>query len=68
MMLMACLVFCLQVAVLVVHGQELPIPKAYDGFWYTSPTLSGADEVNERNGTNKIFIEAYYDPLCPDSR
>lgn len=35
------------------------IPTAADGFWY------GQDKAE---GEEKVFIEAFFDPVCPDSR
>lgn len=40
-----------------VQGQSLP-PARYDGFTYT----------NHRVDADTIMIEAFFDPLCPDSR
>lgn len=41
---------------------QTPIPPKYDGFLYKS--VSGAD----LGFTNTILIEAFLDPVCPDSR
>lgn len=35
------------------------IPTAADGFWYGEDTAEGEE---------KVFIEAFFDPVCPDSR
>lgn len=35
------------------------IPTAADGFWYGQDTAEGEE---------KVFIEAFFDPVCPDSR
>ncbi|KAJ8630867.1 hypothetical protein MRB53_024190 [Persea americana] len=40
----------------VVDGQ-VPIPPRYDGFVY-----------RKSQGTKSIVAEAFFDPLCPDSR
>eukprot|EP00268_Persea_americana_P051209 TRINITY_DN5635_c0_g1_i4.p1 TRINITY_DN5635_c0_g1~~TRINITY_DN5635_c0_g1_i4.p1 ORF type:complete len:284 (+),score=37.50 TRINITY_DN5635_c0_g1_i4:32-883(+) len=40
----------------VVDGQ-VPIPPRYDGFVY-----------RKSQGTESIVVEAFFDPLCPDSR
>ncbi|XXG61901.1 hypothetical protein AAC387_Pa05g0391 [Persea americana] len=40
----------------VVDGQ-VPIPPKYDGFVY-----------RKSHGTESIVVEAFFDPLCPDSR
>lgn len=36
---------------------QIPIPPRYDGFVY-----------NDRVGANSVLVEAFFDPLCPDSR
>lgn len=45
--------------VLVLNGcaQSLP-PSKYDGFWYG----------HHRVDLDSILIEAFFDPVCPDSR
>uniref|UniRef100_A0A2P2MZN6 Uncharacterized protein LOC105109908 n=1 Tax=Rhizophora mucronata TaxID=61149 RepID=A0A2P2MZN6_RHIMU len=47
----------LNVSKWTVQGQSLP-PATYDGFVYQ----------NRRGGSDSILIEAFFDPLCPDSR
>ena len=44
--------------VVSVRAQSLP-PAKIDGFVY---------EKNHRDNSETIFIEAFYDPVCPDSR
>ncbi|XP_047328938.1 uncharacterized protein LOC124932362 [Impatiens glandulifera] len=41
----------------MVAGQA-PIPAKYDGFLYK----------NQETTTNTVIIEAFFDPICPDSR
>lgn len=41
----------------VTSGQSLP-PAKYDGFWYNTGKVD----------SYSILIEAFYDPVCPDSR
>lgn len=41
-----------------VADAQLPIPARFDGFVYT----------NSRASPDSIFIEAFFDPVCPDSR
>eukprot|EP01018_Ginkgo_biloba_P013452 Gb_11829 [translate_table: standard] len=53
---------CLIVSLLVVlsvqrSASQLPIPPRYDGFIYKN-----------RISLNSILVEAFFDPLCPDSR
>lgn len=41
-----------------VADAQLPIPSRFDGFVYT----------NSQASPDSIFIEAFFDPVCPDSR
>ncbi|GLT34993.1 hypothetical protein SLA2020_094780 [Shorea laevis] len=48
---------CLNLSPGAVRAQSLPPPR-YDGFVYT----------NHEVDSNTIIIEAFFDPVCPDSR
>ncbi|ERM96198.1 hypothetical protein AMTRI_Chr09g34530 [Amborella trichopoda] len=49
--------FCSSMLVLTVDSQ-VPIPPRYDGFLYKHKYLS----------LDSIIVEAFFDPICPDSR
>lgn len=55
--------FFLFFAVLIIYGSftnaQITIPSKFDGFWYNK---EGSVEANS------IYIEAFFDPVCPDSR
>lgn len=55
--------FFLFFAVLIIYGSftnaQITIPSKFDGFWYNK---EGSIEANS------IYIEAFFDPVCPDSR
>lgn len=40
---------------------QLSIPPLLDGFRYGAASAAGKEE-------KKVLIEAFYDPVCPDSR
>lgn len=44
-------------SVVVKTSSQLPIPPRYDGFVYKN-----------RVSADSILVEAFFDPLCPDSR
>ncbi|XVE56205.1 hypothetical protein DITRI_Ditri03aG0219100 [Diplodiscus trichospermus] len=56
-LLLPSVLFCLFVCQLTVKAQSLP-PAKYDGFVYTNNLVD----------SHTIMIEAFYDPVCPDSR
>ncbi|PHT32556.1 hypothetical protein CQW23_28893 [Capsicum baccatum] len=43
---------------LIEHPVKVSIPSKQDGFWYE----------NRNAKTDSILIEAFFDPVCPDSR
>lgn len=53
-----CLTVVLSIYVSCCANAELKIPSKIGGFWYNNQPLK----------SNSILIEAFLDPLCPDSR
>lgn len=52
-----CFVFFFVFGAPIIEAQ-IPIPAKYDGFFYKDRAAS----------TDTIIIEAFFDPVCPDSR
>ncbi|CAA3020824.1 Hypothetical predicted protein [Olea europaea subsp. europaea] len=49
---------CFRICFFVSIDAQVPIPPKLDGFWYE----------NRPSEADSIFIEAFFDPVCPDSR
>lgn len=49
---------CFRMCFFVSIDAQVPIPQKLDGFWYE----------NRPSEADSIFIEAFFDPVCPDSR
>ncbi|XP_022869270.1 uncharacterized protein LOC111388717 [Olea europaea var. sylvestris] len=49
---------CFRMCFFVSIDAQVPIPPKLDGFWYE----------NRPSEADSIFIEAFFDPVCPDSR
>ncbi|KAL2468210.1 Thioredoxin superfamily protein [Forsythia ovata] len=49
---------CFPMFFFVLIDAQVPIPPKLDGFWYENRPFEA----------DSIFIEAFFDPVCPDSR